>query len=143
MDLSIEHPNDEDLDAVISAPSTGEVELFTDVGGAGDNFTQTNLDDEARTAIVDGAAPFTGAFRPEGALATLNGTGGNGRWTLFLRDDTRPNSGRLIHWAVQFCEPSGAATATPTSVATSTPTAASRPTRTPAVSGAPHRRLIR
>ena len=45
--ININHTWDEDLDVFLVAPDGTRVELFTDVGGIGDNFTNTLLDDEA------------------------------------------------------------------------------------------------
>jgi len=44
--VNITHSYDADLDVFLIAPDGTEVELFTDVGGSGKNFTNTILDDE-------------------------------------------------------------------------------------------------
>jgi hypothetical protein len=62
--LDISHTSDQDLDVYLIAPDGTRVELFTDVGGGGDHFTGTTLDDEAATPITAGAAPFSGSFSP-------------------------------------------------------------------------------
>jgi len=98
--LTITHTWDSDLDVFLIAPDGTRVELFTDVGGSGDNFTNTVLDDQAATAITAGTAPFTGTFRPEGSLATLNGKNPNGTWTLEITDDAVGDVGTLNSWAV-------------------------------------------
>ncbi len=68
------------------------------MGGAGQNFIDTVLDDQATTLISAGAAPFTGSYRPEGSLATLNGKVSTGIWTLEVTDDTLGQSGTLNGW---------------------------------------------
>lgn len=85
--INADHTFDADLDVFLIAPDGTRVELFTDVGGSGDNFTDTVLDDEAETAITDGTAPFTGSFRPEGSLADFDGLNITGTWTLEITDD--------------------------------------------------------
>ncbi|MFM7519882.1 MAG: S8 family serine peptidase, partial [Planctomycetota bacterium] len=52
--VTITHTWDEDLDVFLIAPDGTRVELFTDVGGTSDNFTNTVLDDQAATAITAG-----------------------------------------------------------------------------------------
>ncbi len=89
---------DADLDVFLVHPDGTRVELFTDVGGGGDNFTNTVLDDQAATAITAGTAPFTGSFRPEGSLATLNGKLANGTWRLELTDDASGDIATLNNW---------------------------------------------
>ncbi len=69
--LDISHLRDQDLDIYLRSPDGTRVELFTDVGGNGDNFSGTVLDDQASTSITSGSAPFAGIYRPEGSLAAV------------------------------------------------------------------------
>jgi hypothetical protein len=69
--VDITHTWDADLDVYLISPSGTRVELFTDVGSSGDNFTDTILDDQAGVGIASGVAPFTGSYRPEGSLSAL------------------------------------------------------------------------
>ena len=100
--LDISHTNDADLDVFLIAPDGTRVELFTDVGGSGDNFTGTTLDDEAGQDITSGVAPFTGVFRPEGNLAALVAKQSNGVWTLEVSDDSRKDTGVLNSWSLEI-----------------------------------------
>ena len=100
--LDISHTNDADLDVFLIAPDGTRVELFTDVGGSGDNFAGTTLDDEAGQDITSGAAPFTGVFRPEGNLAALVAKQSNGVWTLEVSDDSRKDTGVLNSWSLEI-----------------------------------------
>jgi subtilisin-like proprotein convertase family protein len=103
--LDITHPADADLDVFLISPNGREVELFTDVGGAGDNFDDTTLDDEAATAITAGAAPFNGTYRPEGLLSSFDSQSPNGMWKLRIGDDTGiPGfiQGTLNSWALEI-----------------------------------------
>ncbi len=98
--LNITHSYDADLDVFLIAPDGNRVELFTDVGSSGDNFTNTVLDDEAATAITSGTAPFTGSYRPEGSLSVLDGKSITGTWTLEITDDAAGNTGTLNSWSL-------------------------------------------
>jgi subtilisin-like proprotein convertase family protein len=98
--LNLTHTVDEDLDVFLVAPDGTRVELFTDVGSVYDNFINTVLDDSAATAITSGTGPFTGTYRPEGSLATLNGKNLAGTWSLEVSDDTRKNTGELLDWSL-------------------------------------------
>ncbi|MCX5671203.1 MAG: S8 family serine peptidase, partial [Planctomycetota bacterium] len=99
--VTITHTRDEDLDVYLISPGGVRVELFTDVGGTGDNFTNTIFDDEADTSIASGTAPFTGRYRPEGSLAALDGRDPNGTWKLELWDDTAGVTGFLWAWSIK------------------------------------------
>ena len=100
--LDITHPSVDDLDVTLESPTGTVVELFTDVGGAGANFTATTLDDEAGTSITAGSAPFTGSFSPEGSLGGYDGETSVGTWTLTITDDTPGNAGTLNSWALEI-----------------------------------------
>ena len=98
--LDITHTWDSDLDVTLTSPAGTVVELFTDVGGSGDNFIGTFLDDEAGTAITNGGAPFTGRFTPEGFLGDFDNESITGTWTLSIFDDANGDSGTLDAWSL-------------------------------------------
>ena len=94
--VRLNHTFDADLDISLLNPVGTQVNLSDDNGGAGDDYgsganscagTPTTFDDEAATAITAGAAPFAGAFSPEGSLATYDGSLTNGVWQLRVTDD--------------------------------------------------------
>ncbi len=95
--LDITHTFDDDLDVFLISPSGTTVELFTDIGSSGDDFTATVLDDEAADAIADfddsANAPFTGSWQPEGSLSDFDGEDPTGTWTLEITDDAGGDEG--------------------------------------------------
>lgn len=98
--LDITHTHDNDLEVYLVAPDGTQVELFTDVGGGRDNFESTILDDEAAIPIIDGNAPFTGPYQPEGSLADLDGLNAQGTWKLKITDDASSDYGVLNSWSL-------------------------------------------
>ena len=99
--LNITHPYVADLEVYLIAPDGARIELFTDVGGASDDFNDTIIDQEAEQSITDGRGPFTGSYRPEGNLAELYGMDVTGTWTLEVTDDTNKNrAGTLNSWSL-------------------------------------------
>jgi subtilisin-like proprotein convertase family protein len=98
--LSLTHTYDGDLDIFLVGPDGTRVELCTDNGGTGENFTDTVFDDEAATSITSGSAPFTGSFQPEGSLADLDGIAAAGTWTLEVTDDAGGDTGELLAWSL-------------------------------------------
>ena len=100
--LDINHQQDADLDVYLIGPDGTRVELFTDVGGGGDNFSGTILDDEAATPITSGSAPFAGSYQPEGALSDFDGSDAKGEWTLEITDDRNRRSGSLNSWSIEI-----------------------------------------
>ena len=100
--VDIAHTRDKDLDVFLVGPDATEVELFTDVGGNGDNFQGTTLDDQAATLITLGSAPFAGSYQPEGSLANFEGKPASGDWTLRVTDDQRRGVGTLNGWSIDI-----------------------------------------
>ncbi|MFN7574587.1 MAG: S8 family serine peptidase, partial [Planctomycetota bacterium] len=100
LSLDITHTWVSDLDVFLIAPDGTRVELFSDVGGSGDDFSGTYLDDEASTSIADGFAPFTGSFRPTGSLSVLDGLSITGTWTLEITDNFTGDDGTLDAWSL-------------------------------------------
>jgi subtilisin-like proprotein convertase family protein len=102
--LSINHTYDKDLRVYLIGPDSTQVELFSDVGGGGDNFTNTVLDDEATTRIDAGfpgaSAPFTGSFKPEQPLSSFDNKPATGTWTLRVTDSTKRDRGTLVSWSL-------------------------------------------
>jgi subtilisin-like proprotein convertase family protein len=124
--INMTHTFDSDLDIYLESPNGTRLELSTDNGGAGDNYTNTVFTDGAAAFVTTGVAPFTGSFRPEGsfnptgiALNTLcttptgtlgtftfantfNSGSANGTWFLRIYDDVGGDVGTMISWSITF-----------------------------------------
>lgn len=79
-------------------------------GGTGDHFIETVFDDEAATPISSATAPFTGSFRPDGLLSSLDGKGIAGQWKVVAFDDVSGAGGLitdvdLLLTVTQACGP--------------------------------------
>ncbi len=106
--LDITHGWVDDIDAYLIAPGGQILELMTDCGANGKNFTQTCFTPTAARNIATATAadaPFTGEWQPEGPWSDLWGSPTNGTWRLVLRDDQNGFIGTLQHWSITF-EPS-------------------------------------
>jgi subtilisin-like proprotein convertase family protein len=102
--INLTHTWDDDLTITLIAPDGTEFELTSHNGGDGDNYTNTCFNYGAPQAIYQTGAPFTGTFRPEGAMSLANnGQNPNGVWTLHILD-TYPfaDAGTLLDWSVTF-----------------------------------------
>jgi subtilisin-like proprotein convertase family protein len=99
---SLTHTFVGDLKLELISPTGTTVVLATQVGGSGDNFTNTVFDDEAATAI-SGSAPFTGSFRPQAdQLSRLDGEVQQGTWTLKVSDLVADDTGTLNSWGLDI-----------------------------------------
>ncbi|MFK5877977.1 MAG: thrombospondin type 3 repeat-containing protein [Flavobacteriaceae bacterium] len=101
--LDITHTWDSDLTLTITSPAGTVVELTSNNGGSGDNYTNTLFDDEAGTSISSASPPFTGTFIPEQALSAFNGESSLGAWTLTVIDGAGGDGGALNSWSVFTC----------------------------------------
>jgi subtilisin-like proprotein convertase family protein len=98
----ITHTSDGQLTATLYAPDGTPVELFSNVGGSGDNFTNTGFDEQATTSIAAGSAPFSGIIQPAGSLATFNDMDAAGTWTLEISDNAKGDTGTLNSWSIEI-----------------------------------------
>jgi subtilisin-like proprotein convertase family protein len=98
--LNITHTRDSDLQVFLRGPDGTVIELFNAIGGTGQNFQNTVLDDEGTSSITAGVAPFTGTFRPTGNLTLLEDKLVTGTWTLEIRDNVKGRTGTLTNWSL-------------------------------------------
>ena len=105
LDVTIElvHRHAEDLDIVLESPAGTLVELLSDVGGSGNRWIRTTLDDEATQSITSAVSPWAGYFQPEGSLQNISGQETAGEWTLHVTDDTvNGKAGTLAGWSLKI-----------------------------------------
>lgn len=97
--VTITHPNVADLDLVLISPTGRKIALASQLA-TGVNLSGTVFDDQAVTSVRIGSAPFSGHFKPVGALADLNGGSPNGRWQLEIGTRSGGASGTLVSWSM-------------------------------------------
>ena len=101
--MRINHSYDSDLVVQLIAPDGTLVNLFSGVGGDGDNFTNTCLNQSASLSINEGSPPFNGTFKPQESIGNFNnGNSGIGQWKLRIYDTYPADAGILINWSVTF-----------------------------------------
>jgi len=102
--LSIAHTYCSDLDLKLISPTGVVIDLFAGVGGSGQNFSNTCLQDGTAQSIAQGSAPFNGTFRPMGTLGDANsGVEGNGTWRLRILDTYAfADAGTVLQWSLTF-----------------------------------------
>ena len=104
--LNIETSETNDMDIFLVAPNGARLELSTDNGGNGDNFTNTCFTPTATRSVLNGTAPFSGDWRPEGNFNVFDGAPINGTWRIEVNDDDISglfSSGNtFISWSITF-----------------------------------------
>ncbi len=105
--INITHTYDSDLDIYLISPDATQIELSTDNGSSGNNYTNTVFLDDGTTSCVGQSAPFTGTYKPEsGTMASLNnGQNADGTWRLRVYDDASGDVGTIDSWSIIFTPP--------------------------------------
>jgi len=111
--VNVSHTYVSDVRMTLVGPDGTQVPLVNRRGGSGDNFSNTDFDDEASQGIWQGTAPFAGSYRPEYALSAFDGKNARGTWYLVVDDVALFDTGRLNAWSMTV---DGATTATSRSV---------------------------
>ncbi|MEL7426267.1 MAG: proprotein convertase P-domain-containing protein, partial [Bacteroidota bacterium] len=97
--MDITHTWDSDIEATLISPAGTTLDLTSDNGGSGDNFTNTVFIDGGTPigGLGFASAPFTGNFEPEGGTfaATFATEEIDGDWTLQICDDAGEDTGTL------------------------------------------------
>ncbi len=92
-----------DIQMRLIAPSGEELVLTNNLGGNGDDFTNTCFTPSAMANISMASPPFTGNFQPLTNWGNLIGANINGDWTLSITDDSGiSNFGMLHDWSISF-----------------------------------------
>jgi subtilisin-like proprotein convertase family protein len=101
--INITHTYDSDLEIWLIAPDSTYIELSTDNGGSGNNFTNTCFYDTVSNSIKNGSAPFNGSYRPESPINIVNNSQDpNAVWQLWVRDDGPTDIGTVLNWSITF-----------------------------------------
>jgi len=98
VDLRITHPNVSDLDIVLVSPDGTRATLSSGNGSDGDDFYNTEFDDEAALSITEGIAPFYRVYRPQTPLSDFDGRPVAGTWKLEITDSVPTNAGSVQAW---------------------------------------------
>ena len=114
--VNITHTYDGDINFMLEAPNGDVIGISDFAGGAGDNFTNTVFSDAGATTVANGAAPFTGTYKPWQAIITsctnsnkigFGAIGGgtinpNGAWKLRVYDRYAQDLGTINSWSISF-----------------------------------------
>lgn len=107
--VNIAHDWVDDLNLYLVAPNERFLELSSDNGGNGDNYTGTCFSPSATLPInfpgpfaPPSAAPFTGTFQPEGEWGDILYSPMSGAWRLLVVDDVNGFTGTLLDWSITF-----------------------------------------
>jgi subtilisin-like proprotein convertase family protein len=75
--------------------------FVSQVAAPGANILWMRLKDDATRQIADGAAPYSGDYRPQTPLSAFNGMDPDGDWILTIHDGGGGNTGMLKAWGIR------------------------------------------
>ena len=100
--IDISHTWNADLDVSLESPSGTVADLFSDVGGSGDDIDIV-LDDESSNTLPTSNTTLTGDYQPEtDPLSVFDGEIAAGTWTLTVVDDANQDGGTINEWGLFF-----------------------------------------
>ncbi len=102
--INITHTFSGDLEISLISPSGTELLMWDNVGGSGENFTNTQFQDGGIPS-AGSTAPHTAIYVPVGGAfaATFNGEDINGEWQLKICDTAGGDTGTLDTFSITFC----------------------------------------
>jgi subtilisin-like proprotein convertase family protein len=101
--FTINHTYDGDLTLALVSPNGTVAQLFSGIGGGGQNFTATCLNTNAASSISSNSAPFTGTYKPVGQMGLVNNGGNpNGTWELLVTDSYGADQGNVVQVSISF-----------------------------------------
>src|SRR5262249_54408662 len=105
--LDISMQDDTQLSAVLIAPDSTRIPLFTQLSRPGADFTNTVFDDAATTPIQNGAPSYLGRFNPQVPLSTLLSPArfSAGLWQLEITNSSSSVAGTLNSWSLTLRKP--------------------------------------
>jgi subtilisin-like proprotein convertase family protein len=93
------HTFDSDLRFTLMHSSQSAV-IIDRVGGGGNNFLGTYLNDSVSRSLSVGTSPFSDKFKPSTPLSVLNNTAVNGPWIMHIQDLAPGDTGFLKQWCI-------------------------------------------
>lgn len=101
--VNLSFPRVGNLHVFLVAPSGLVINLSYRNGDNEADFQDTIFDDEAEFSLLEGLPPYAGSFRPDDALAALDGENALGTWQLVIQNvSTLRNRGTLNSWALDI-----------------------------------------
>jgi len=92
LNITTDHP--QTLQISLTSPQGTTLLLSAFNGAGGQNYTNTTFTNSAWNSIMNGTAPFTGYFAPQGgSLNTFAGESADGTWTVTVIDTACANGG--------------------------------------------------
>ncbi|MBI3732026.1 MAG: S8 family serine peptidase, partial [Chloroflexi bacterium] len=100
--MTIVHTYDADLALYLISPQGTAVTLSNHNGGNGGGYLNTTFDDSAATWVGAASAPFSGVYKPDSPLSTLNGEPISGVWALHVTDNVAADVGTINAFALDI-----------------------------------------
>ena len=98
--VDITHPYVGDLEIYITNPDNEKVILVSNSDIEGDDYDNTQFNDNATISIIQGSPPYTGSYKPIESLSLFSNKQSTGIWTLTVSDNAADDEGALNNWKI-------------------------------------------
>jgi len=100
--VNITHTYAGDIEISLTSPEGTTIDLTSDNGGSGDDYSVTVFSNTASASITSGTAPFNGHYMPEESFALFDGENADGVWTMTITDNGIGDDGTFIGGQLVF-----------------------------------------
>jgi subtilisin-like proprotein convertase family protein len=101
--VNIEHSWLEDLTLYLESPDGVKIILSKQIGGSGNNYSETLFDQDSNNNIFNASPPFSGPYMPVQSLETFYNKNAFGKWKLIVEDSFQEDTGSINGFSIEIC----------------------------------------
>ena len=101
--VNINHSWLEDLTLYLESPDGVKIILSKQIGGSGNNYSETLFDQDSNNNIFNASPPFSGSYKPVQSLETFYNKSAFGKWKLIVEDSFQEDTGSIDSFSIEMC----------------------------------------
>ncbi len=101
--VNINHSWLEDLTLYLESPDGVKIILSKQIGGSGNNYSETLFDQDSNNNIFNASPPFSGSYKPVQSLETFYNKSAFGKWKLIIEDSFQEDTGSIDSFSIEMC----------------------------------------
>ncbi len=101
--VNINHSWLEDLTLYLESPDGVKIILSKQIGGSGNNYSETLFDQDSNNNIFNALPPFSGSYKPVQSLETFYNKSAFGKWKLIVEDSFQEDTGSIDSFSIEMC----------------------------------------
>ena len=101
--VNIDHSWLEDLTLYLESPDGVKIILSKQIGGSGNNYSETVFDQDSNNNIFNSSPPFSGSYKPVQSLEAFYNRSAFGKWKLIVEDSFQEDTGSINSFSIEMC----------------------------------------